>query len=103
MKIIKTSVSKTDGTIWAEVDVNSLSDDLQVAYGMFKEAQEQAKLARESFEEQFRDAANSDGIRFGYNFGKLTIAKGKAPQAKSTPAVSLESFLGSQQANGRAA
>lgn len=103
MKILSVSVSKSDGTSWATVDPNSLSDETKLAYDEYRELRQRARQAQEQFEALFRDEAGSDGIRFGYNFGKLTIAQGDAPRQKAAPkpTVSLEAFLGSQRANGR--
>ena len=103
MKILSTSTSKTDGTTWATVDVDSLSDDTKLAYQVYKEAQAKAAELRKDFEAMFRDEAGTELLRFGYNYGKLSVAVGEAPKVAALPKApkqSLGSFLTSQGIGG---
>lgn len=102
MKIISTSVSKNDGTVWATVDVDSLDTDVLKAYQAYKEAARKASELRQEFEALFRTEAGTEGIRFGYNYGKLSIAQGEAPKPKATPkaTISLDAFLSGQARAG---
>ena len=105
MKVLSTSTSKSDGTVWATIDVQSLASDTLKAYEAYKEASKMAAELRQDFEGLFRVEAGTDGIRFGYNYGKLSIAQGDAPKAKSQPkaVMGLDEFLSIQHSNGRAA
>lgn len=103
MKVISTSVSKSDGTVWANVDPKSLNDDAQLAYEAYKESYETTRRLRVEFEEQFRADAGDRGIKFSYNFGKLSVAMGDPPQGKAQPEakMSLADFMASQGRLGR--
>lgn len=101
IKITSTSISKTDGTAWASVDVDALQEDTFQAYKAYKEANELARAAREEFEAMFRIEAGTDGIRFGYNYGKLSFAKGQ-PKAEPKAKVSLDEFLAGRLNGGHA-
>ena len=102
MKITSTSVSKNDGTVWATVDVDSLDTDVLKAYQAYKEAARKASELRQEFEALFRTEAGTEGIRFGYNYGKLSIAQGEAPKPKAAPkpSVSLSDFLTGRLSSG---
>lgn len=77
---------------WFTVDTDTLPANVKSAWAKLKKAQEAVKLAKDDFEGAFvqsaRKAERIDGdvqLRFGYNFGRLAIAKveGDAKPKKS--------------------
>ena len=96
---------------WNEVSVDELHVDLQQLYADSKAAYKVYKARKAEFElamqAQFvTDVPSGCELKFGYNFGKLSVAigprierKGKAKESKP----SLGDWLASQQAQGRSA
>ena len=72
---------------WNEVDPSTLPTGLAALYTDLKAAQRLAAQAREAFESAFTEMVKlppSQGIAFGYRFGKLSFALTDAP-AKPKP------------------
>jgi len=73
---------------WLEINPEMLLPDAQAAYAKYKEAYRMAKACKDAFEQIARSGLPNPGegkeIKFGYNFGKLSIAVGDA-KAKATP------------------
>ena len=92
---------------WREIDPETLDAGLASAYRDYKTAYQYATQLREGFETSMRDAADvgyGKELKFGYRFGKLSIAVGPvAPKAKSAgkKPVSLGDWLKQQQDGGR--
>ena len=94
---------------WQDINVASLSDEAQVAYSEYKDAQRKAASLRTEFETMVTASLKlpqGKKMVFGYRFGKLSAAlvaddgkKAKAAQAKG----SLADFLAAQMGNGHAA
>lgn len=94
---------------WADIDVTTLSEDAQLAYAMYKDAQRKAAELRTAFEASVvngLDIPTGKRMVFGYRFGKLSAAlveddrkTAKPKQAKG----SLADFLASQAGGGHAA
>lgn len=94
---------------WADIAVETLSVEAQVAYEEYKAAQRKAASLRQAFEDCVTGALSlpvGKRMVFGYRFGKLSAAlveddrKAKAPkQVKG----SLADFLAAQTSNGHAA
>ncbi len=62
---------------WRNVDVDTLTSELQAHYELYREANRQAQSAREAFEKAFISAVptpRGQRLAFGYRFGKLSIA-----------------------------
>lgn len=62
---------------WRNVDTDTLTDELQAHYELYREANRQAQSAREAFERAFMTAVpcpRGQRLAFGYRFGKLSIA-----------------------------
>ena len=93
---------------WQDINVASLSDEAQVAYSEYKDAQRKAASLRTEFETMVTASLKlpqGKKMVFGYRFGKLSAAlvaddgkKAKAAQAKG----SLADFLAAQGASGHA-
>ena len=91
---------------WQELDVETLPEELQLAYNVYKEAAREAAKLREAFESEMREAlaeAMPKGKKavFGYRFGKLSMAvvDDDAPKAK-TAKVGLGDWLKTQGNSG---
>ena len=88
---------------WQTVETSELSEALQVLYSESKEAYRAYKAARDRFEDTMRSAYNvgeGNELKFGYNFGKLSVAIGPkvARKAKSeAPKQSLAEWLVQQR------
>ena len=73
---------------WRNIDIETLSPDMQEAYKSYKAAYAEAMRIREGFEHMIADAVKIPAgkrVVFGYRFGKLSLAiadddtKPKAP------------------------
>ena len=94
---------------WADIAVDTLSVEAQVAYNEYKEAQRKAAALRSTFEETVTASLTlpiGKRMVFGYRFGKLSAAlveddrkPSKAKQSKG----SLADFLAQQVGGGHAA
>ena len=92
---------------WQEIDPESLSDELRLAYELYKEKAREAARLRTEFEKGMNEALAEalpagHKVVFGYRFGKLSMAvvkdEGKAkPQGKA----SLGDYLKAMQGQGR--
>lgn len=81
---------------WTEIEPSELPVECQVLYAEYKAAYKAMKAAREAFEAQGRasiPAAEGMEIKFGYNFGKLSIAEAPKAAEKPKPKVGLAAFL----------
>ncbi len=85
---------------WQNIDPASLPEDLAKHYAAYKAAYAEMKSARETFEEEMREALRSQTPRgkrivFGYNFGKLSIAcvEDDAKPASTASATSFANLL----------
>lgn len=94
---------------WADIDVNTLTAEAQVAYSEYKDAQRKAAALRATFEQTVTASLELPAGKrmvFGYNFGKFSAAlvddDGKTKKAKQAKG-SLADFLAAQGANGHAA
>ena len=95
---------------WTNVNPANLSTELQNRYAQMKEAYKVYAQRKGEFEQamqaEFGGKLSADKeLKFGYNFGKLSIAIGdKRPERKAKQAQtdSLGDWLAAQQANGRA-
>lgn len=93
---------------WQNVDVAELSQDAQTTYAASKEAYKAYKAARFVFEntmntEFAEHLDDSSELKFGYNFGKLSVAIGPKTTRKSkneAPKQTLAEFLAAQNASG---
>ena len=94
---------------WNNVDVSELTDDNQALYHASKEAYRAYKVARDAFENAMqvsfaKHLPESSELKFGYNFGKLSVAIGPKTQRKvKSEAVkqTLAEFLAAQAESGR--
>lgn len=95
---------------WREVDVASeLSERAAGLYAEAKKAYRVYKEMRASFEQEMQDAfseqlAEDEELKFGYNFGKLSIAIGEKRERKPKKAAekgSLGDWLKAQRESGR--
>lgn len=94
---------------WTNVEIEQLSAELRRAYRESKEAYRAYKIARDQFEGMMQEVysgsiAEGTELKFGYNFGKLSVAIGPktAKKAKSEVAKqTLAEFLAAQSADGR--
>jgi hypothetical protein len=94
---------------WADIAVESLPVEAQVAYSEYKVAQRKAAELREAFEQSVTaslELPKGKRMVFGYRFGKLSAAivdddrkPSKTKQAKG----SLADFMAQQLGNGHAA
>lgn len=93
---------------WTTVDVSKLDGELQTAYVGMKALYRQYAAAKAEFESAMQ-AAYGDKLpadkelKFGYNFGKLSIAVGPARERKATRAqetASLGEWLEAQAQGG---
>lgn len=84
---------------WRNVDVDTLTDELQAHYELYREANRQAQAAREAFEKAFASAVpcpRGQRLAFGYRFGKLSIAvipDDKPARTTTKGAFSLGEFM----------
>lgn len=91
---------------WRNVDVDTLTDELQAHYELYREANRQAQSAREAFEKAFTTAVPCpphQRLAFGYRFGKLSIAVIPDDRpARTTPkgTLTLSDFMAQASATG---
>ena len=93
---------------WQNVDLAELSDDSRIRYFAAKEAYKAYKAARDAFEHTMQleycdRVGNGNELKFGYNFGKLSVAIGPKTARKSkseAPKQTLAEFLAQQSASG---
>lgn len=77
---------------WVQVDSDGLSKELASKLNKLKLAQAAAKVARDDFELAFTNAAKAkgviektEGLAFGYRFGRVAVAKTEGTvKAKAT-------------------
>lgn len=86
------------------VQVEMFSEETQIAYSIYKDAQRKAAEARKAFEDLAlaqMSVPQGHQVAFGYKFGKLSIgiAKGEAQVKAAKPSMSLDAWM-QQQANG---
>ena len=92
-------MAKTETKLeWMDVQPEALSPDAQAAYGEYKAAYRLAKEVKERFEAIARLNLPNPGpgreIKFGYNFGKLSIAVGEAKaRPADKPKLDLAAFI----------
>ncbi len=55
--IIPLSQAKAEKSDWQEIDIDTMDDDMRLAYDSYKDAYRDMKAAREAFEASMRDAA----------------------------------------------
>ena len=98
------SESKLD---WLNVEIEQLSVESRERYEASKLAYRAYKAARDAFENGMQDEYNTpegSELKFGYNFGKLSVAIGPKTQRKvKSEAVkqTLAEFLAAQAESGR--
>lgn len=95
-----------DALTWTTVDVEALDQQSLKLYAKLKVAQEEARKAREAFEESVRDRADvpkGKRLVFGYRFGKLSaaLADDDAKPTSAKGAKTLAEFLAEAKATGR--
>ncbi len=95
---------------WQTVDVGELAQDTRQAYEASKIAYRAYKVAKEGFEQAMqKDFAEhmpaQSELKFGYMFGKLSIAVGPITERKGKAKVqgSLADWLAAQAQGGRGA
>ena len=93
---------------WQNVEVSELGSELEGLYNASKEAYRAYKAARDMFESAMRETYSNVGenseLKFGYNFGKLSVAIGPKTAKKSkseAPKQTLAEFLAAQAESGR--
>ncbi len=95
---------------WRTVDIDTdLSEANRKLYAAAKEAYKAYKAARDAFEQAMQDdfaehLPAGQELKFGYNFGKLSLAIGPAKQAKAKAQSkgNLADWLNAQSNSGRA-
>lgn len=73
--------------VWHEIDPDTLNDKVKGLYASYKEAYEQAKAARETFESALRktvDLGKGRRLAVAYNFGKLSVANVEETEKRTT-------------------
>lgn len=93
---------------WTTVDVSKLGGELQMQYNGMKALYRQYAAAKAEFESAMQAAfgdklPGGKELKFGYNFGKLSIAVGPArerKQRKTQETASLEDWLEAQAQGG---
>jgi hypothetical protein len=87
------AITTKDTLSWIEVDTDSLTPSLKERWGKYKKLMDEAKLAKDDFEDLFITTARKSerietdmSLAFGYRFGKLSIARvdPKAEKAKAS-------------------
>lgn len=85
---------------WVEIDPATLSEAEQAAYQAYKLAYKVMKEKRDAFEASMQTRAPQGKVlKFGYNFGKLSVALDDKPVTATTKAQgrqSLEAWLAQQ-------
>lgn len=95
---------------WRTVDVDAeLSSERKAQYVAAKDAYRVYKIARDAFEQGMREDSaehmpEGQELKFGYNFGKLSIALGpiseRKVKASGKPKQSLADWLAGQGKDG---
>ena len=93
---------------WTNVNVEELPEALRDLYTESKEAYKAYKIARDAFENAMQvgygdHLPDNSELKFGYNFGKLSVAIGPKTQRKvKSEAVkqTLAEFLAAQAESG---
>lgn len=99
-------MAKVQDAVWQDINVTTLSAELQEKYEAYKVAQRAAAELRTAFEKAVNEASELPyGMRlvFGYRFGKLSAAlvKDEAKSVQGTKAKqSLSDFLAAQAQGG---
>ena len=84
---------------WQNIDVETLSADMQAAYATYKDASRKAAELRAAFEAMVNESAGlpqGQKLVFGYRFGKLSAAVVEdtaKPKAGSPAKLSLKDYL----------
>lgn len=93
--------------VWRnDVDVAQFSEETQIAYHEYKEAQRKAAALRDAFESGVRaefPVRQGSKLVFGYRFGKLSLAiapDDSKPKVRASG--NLADWIAAQQGNGRA-
>jgi hypothetical protein len=93
---------------WKTVDVAELPATLQSAYLDMKTQYRQYKALKDEFEQLMQghvadQLPDNCELKFGYNFGKLSVAVGpkRAEKAKKQDTGKLEDWLAQQASSGR--
>jgi hypothetical protein len=88
---------------WNEVDVGELPEAIQHQYGQMKAIYRQYKAEKDVFEGKMQalyagQMPEGRELKFGYNFGKLSVAVGEKREKKAAkPKQSLTDWLAEQQ------
>ena len=94
---------------WREVDPSTLPDDIEAAYREMKAVYRDYAQRKQAFEALMQEhhanvLPSGKELKFGYNFGKLSIAIGPArerkPKREAKTEQSLSDWLQAQAANG---
>ena len=83
---------------WQQLDVATLSRDLQAAYFDYRKAQDAADKLRHAFEAAMSGKVELPShlkLAFGYKFGRISVAIVPSAGRTSRPAASLESLIAS--------
>lgn len=84
---------------WTNVDVGTLSEDCQGLYRGMKEAYRAYAAAKAQFEDEMQlefcdQILAGTELKFGYKFGKLSVAVGPAREGRERKAASAKPSLG---------
>jgi hypothetical protein len=99
-------MAKDTNAQWQDIDVTTLSAELQAKYEAYKVAQRAAAELRTEFESAVNDASDlPQGMKlvFGYRFGKLSAALVKSedkPKVGAPAKQSLGAYLNAMKASG---
>lgn len=94
---------------WQNVEISELHSDTAELYRIAKEQYRTYKAAREKFEQAMQDnyadaLGDDEELKFGYNFGKLSIAVGekreRKPKRDTAGKPSLGDWLKARQDSG---
>lgn len=94
--------ANNEGTVWHEINPETLDDGLLRAYQSYKAAYARMKAERVQFEDSMQLAAAlpvGKRMVFGYNFGKLSVAivdDDRKPKTAQPAKQSLSDFLAAQ-------
>lgn len=96
---------------WQTVNTSTLPEHVQTLYAVAKEGYREYKAMRAAFEDAMQaifaaNLAEGTELKFGYNFGKLSVAVGAKVERKAKAAAqtqSLGDWLQAQAAQGRQA
>jgi hypothetical protein len=90
------TASKTE-LAWETLDTSTLSPDLLKLYTEYKTRADIASQARKAFEGAMIDKLDLPShltLRFGYKFGRISVALDKATSAKPSGKLSLDNLVG---------